>query len=130
MASCTCSLVRLSFFHCCCRSSLVLTLALGAIPIIFGEHRHWKQVPSELPFLAILLGAVSGAGINVYNQLIYNKKAGGKIAPELRLPPMMFGSFLFSCGKWLFHPLVQIEVLTLLPQVYSSLDGPPIQGMF
>jgi hypothetical protein len=41
---------------------------------------------------------MTGAAINVYNQLIYNKKAGGKVAPELRLPPMMFGSFLFSAG--------------------------------
>lgn len=71
----------------------------GAIPIIFEQHRHWKEVPSELPFLAILVGAVTGAGINVYNQLVYNRKSGGKTSPELRLPPMMFGSFLFSAGK-------------------------------
>ena len=73
-------------------------MQLGAIPIIFAENRHWKQVPSELPFLAIMVGAMSGAAINVYNQLVYNRKAGGKVAPELRLPPMMFGSFLFAAG--------------------------------
>ncbi|KIY03520.1 uncharacterized protein Z520_00211 [Fonsecaea multimorphosa CBS 102226] len=76
----------------------ILYMQLGAIPIIFGEHRHWKLLPSELPFLAILLGAITGAVINVFNQLVYNRKAGGKVAPELRLPPMMFGSFLFSSG--------------------------------
>ncbi|KAK4941599.1 hypothetical protein LTR10_018476 [Elasticomyces elasticus] len=76
----------------------ILYMQLGAIPIIFEGHRHWKPLPSELPFLGILVGAVSGAGINVYNQLVYNRKAGGKVAPELRLPPMMFGSFLFSAG--------------------------------
>lgn len=50
--------------------------------------------------MAILVGAVTGAGINVYNQLVYNRKSGGKTAPELRLPPMMFGSFLFSAGEF------------------------------
>ncbi|KIW52900.1 hypothetical protein, variant 1 [Exophiala xenobiotica] len=79
----------------------ILYMQLGAIPIIFAEHRHWKEFPSLLPFLAILLGAVSGAAINVYNQIIYNRKSGGKVAPELRLPPMMFGSFLFSSGMFL-----------------------------
>ncbi|KAL6246854.1 hypothetical protein RBB50_006161 [Rhinocladiella similis] len=78
----------------------ILYMQLGAIPIIFSEHRKWKELPSELPFLAILVGAVTGAGINVYNQLVYNRKSGGKTAPELRLPPMMFGSFLFSAGMF------------------------------
>jgi len=104
MESCTCSSVSSLSSPPVAILPLALTLAAGAIPIIFAEHRHWKEVPSELPFLAILLGAVTGAGINVYNQLIYNKKAGGKIAPELRLPPMMFGSFLFSSGEWSLHP--------------------------
>lgn len=71
----------------------------GAIPIIFAENRHWKQVPSELPFLAILVGTIFGAAINVYNQILYNRKSGGKVCPELRLPPMMLGSVLFSGGE-------------------------------
>ncbi|OQV01755.1 hypothetical protein CLAIMM_07052 [Cladophialophora immunda] len=79
----------------------ILYMQLGAIPIIFGEHRRWKLLPSELPFLAILLGAITGAIINVFNQLVYNRKSGGKVAPELRLPPMMFGSFLFSSGLFI-----------------------------
>ncbi|EXJ82933.1 hypothetical protein A1O3_06750 [Capronia epimyces CBS 606.96] len=79
----------------------ILYMQLGAIPIIFAEHRHWKLLPSELPFLAILVGTIIGAAINVYNQLIYNRKAGGKVAPELRLPPMMLGSVLFSGGLFI-----------------------------
>ncbi|OAP63296.1 hypothetical protein AYL99_02523 [Fonsecaea erecta] len=79
----------------------ILYMQLGAIPIIFGEHRHWKLLPAELPFLAILVGAITGAAINIYNQLVYNRKSGGQVAPELRLPPMMFGSFLFSSGLFI-----------------------------
>jgi hypothetical protein len=75
--------------------------ATGAIPFIFANHRHWPLVVSELPFLAIMLGAMAGAGINVYNQLVYNRKARGKLCPELRLPPMMFGSVLFASGLFI-----------------------------
>ena len=101
----------------------MLTFRAGAIPIIFAEHRHWKEFPSLLPFLAILLGAVSGAVINVYNQIIYNRKSGGKVAPELRLPPMMFGSFLFSSGEFCIGLTITCDLLTLARYVSYGLDG-------
>jgi MFS transporter, DHA1 family, multidrug resistance protein len=82
----------------------ILYMQLGGIPIIFGEERGWKQVPATLPFLCILIGAILGACANVYNQTIYNKAyhaAGNRAVPEKRLPPMMFGSVLFSAGQFL-----------------------------
>ncbi|KEF60769.1 uncharacterized protein A1O9_02331 [Exophiala aquamarina CBS 119918] len=81
----------------------ILYMQLGAIPIIFAEHRGWKQIPSELPFLAILVGTVIGAAINVWNQFRYNKiahKLEKSVVPEARLPPMAFGSVLFSAGMF------------------------------
>jgi len=75
----------------------------GAIPIIFAEHRGWGQVVSVLPFLAILVGTILGAAINVYNQLRYNrivKKVGKSVIPEARLQPMAFGSVLFAAGMF------------------------------
>lgn len=82
----------------------ILYMQLGAIPIIFGEIRGWNLLVSELPFLCILIGALLGAGINVYNQILYNKAyhaAGNRAVPEKRLPPMMLGSLLFSGGQFL-----------------------------
>ncbi|KAI1450571.1 polyamine transporter 1 [Annulohypoxylon stygium] len=82
----------------------ILYMQLGAIPIIFGEVRGWSILLSELPFLAILLGAVTGAVINVANQVYYNKAyhaAGNRAVPEKRLPPMMFGSVLFAGGQFM-----------------------------
>ncbi|KAK0713263.1 major facilitator superfamily domain-containing protein [Lasiosphaeria miniovina] len=81
----------------------ILYMQLGAVPIIFGEIRGWKPLVATLPFLAILIGAVIGAAINVYNQLHYNKAyraAGNRAVPEQRLPPMMLGSVLFSAGQF------------------------------
>ncbi|KAK8081196.1 hypothetical protein PG997_009014 [Apiospora hydei] len=82
----------------------ILYMQLGAIPYIFGELRGWPAFRSELPFLAILLGSVTGAVINVLNQLQYNRayRANGRRAvPERRLPPMMLGSVLFASSLFL-----------------------------
>ncbi|KAI0141847.1 major facilitator superfamily domain-containing protein [Xylariaceae sp. FL1272] len=82
----------------------VLYMQLGAIPFIFHEARGWGIVVSELPFIAVFLGAVVGAGINVVNQLFYNKAyraVGCRAIPEKRLPPMMLGSVLFASGQFI-----------------------------
>ncbi|PHH86946.1 hypothetical protein CDD83_9545 [Cordyceps sp. RAO-2017] len=81
----------------------ILYMQLGAIPIIFGELRGWKPLVAELPFLCIMIGAILGCGLNVYNQILYNKAyhaAGDRPVPERRLPPMMLGSVLFSGGQF------------------------------
>ncbi|EXJ56847.1 hypothetical protein A1O7_07191 [Cladophialophora yegresii CBS 114405] len=101
----------------------ILYMQLGAIPIIFAQNRHWKQVPSELPFLAILLGAVTGAVINIFNQIVYNRKAGGKVAPELRLPPMMFGSFLFAAGLFVTGWTADPSIHWIAPVIGLYLAG-------
>ncbi|KAF2001596.1 MSF membrane transporter [Amniculicola lignicola CBS 123094] len=82
----------------------ILYMQLGGIPIIFGELRGWSPLPATLPFLCILVGALIGASLNVYNQTLYNKAyhlAGNRAVPEKRLPPMMLGSVLFSAGQFL-----------------------------
>ncbi|KAM4055868.1 major facilitator superfamily protein [Hirsutella rhossiliensis] len=82
----------------------ILYMQLGAIPIVFGELRGWAPLVAVLPFLCILVGAVLGCALNVYNQLLYNKAyhaAGDRAVPEKRLPPMMLGSVLFSAGQFL-----------------------------
>src|SRR3569833_6883 len=82
----------------------ILYMQLGGIPIIFNEVRKWPPFVATLPFLCILIGAILGCGINVYNQTLYNKayhSAGNRAVPEKRLPPMMLGSLLFSGGLFL-----------------------------
>ncbi|KAL6694216.1 major facilitator superfamily domain-containing protein [Trichoderma pleuroticola] len=82
----------------------ILYMQLGAIPIIFWEVRGWDPIPAALPFLSIVLGAAIGCGINIYNQFLYNKAyyaAGSKAVPEMRLPPMMLGSFIFCASQFL-----------------------------
>ncbi|KAK8119685.1 uncharacterized protein PG998_004311 [Apiospora kogelbergensis] len=63
--------------------SVAAAAALGAIPYIFGEPRGWGAVARELPFVAILLCSLTGAVLNVLNQLQYNKtyRAHGGCGP-------------------------------------------------
>lgn len=82
----------------------ILYMQLGAIPFIFGEIRGWNLLQGELPFLAITLGSITGAALNTFNQLAYNKAyeaAGQRAVPEKRLPPMMLGSVLFAGGQFI-----------------------------
>jgi hypothetical protein len=79
----------------------ILYMQLGAIPIIFHEIRGWHPIVAALPFLSIIIGASMGCATNIYNQFRYNKAyhaAGKRAVPEMRLPPMILGSFLF-CGS-------------------------------
>ncbi|KKY37974.1 putative polyamine transporter 1 [Diaporthe ampelina] len=82
----------------------ILYMQLGAIPYIFGEIRGWNLLQSELPFLAITLGCITGAALNIFNQIAYNKAydaAGQRAVPEKRLPPMMLGSVMFAGGQFI-----------------------------
>ncbi|GAA5910879.1 hypothetical protein JCM5296_002558 [Sporobolomyces johnsonii] len=77
----------------------ILYLLFGAVPIIFEQHKGWTPVQSALPFLAVLVGTLTAASINLlYSHFVfapYLDKHDGKARPELRLPPMMLGGVIF-----------------------------------
>lgn len=104
----------------------ILYMQLGAVPIIFAEIRGWGTVASELPFLAILLGSITGAGINMSNQLYYNKAyhaMGDRPVPEKRLPPMMLGSLLFATGQFITGWTANPDVHWIVPVIGLYLTG-------
>lgn len=104
----------------------LLYMQLGAIPIIFTELRGWPLVSGELPFLAIMLGAIIGAGVNIYNQTVYNVKweqAGRRPVPEARLPPMMAGAFFFCAGQFLYGWTAAPHYPWIAPVVGLTLFG-------
>lgn len=104
----------------------ILYMQLGGIPIIFGEERGWGPFVAELPFLCIFIGALTGCGINVYNQTLYNKAyyaAGNRAVPEKRLPPMMFGSLLFSGGQFLMGWTASKNIHWIVPCIGLVMMG-------
>ena len=104
----------------------LLYMQLGAIPIIFAEHRHWPAVSADLPFLGIAFGAILGAGVNVLNQKWYNVKweaAGRRAVPEARLPPMMLGSFIFCGGQFIYGWTAAPEFPWIAPVIGLTMFG-------
>ncbi|KAM7219677.1 Major facilitator superfamily domain containing protein [Rhypophila decipiens] len=96
----------------------ILYMQLGSVPIIFMEVRGWKPFIATLPFLSILLGAIIGCGINIYNQMAYNKyfhAAGNRPVPEKRLPAMMVGSVFFASGLFVTGWTADPEIHWIVP---------------
>ncbi|PGH14179.1 hypothetical protein AJ80_06048 [Polytolypa hystricis UAMH7299] len=83
----------------------ILYLSLSSFPIAFQGIRGWNIVIGQLPFLALLVGILFGAAVNLLNQKFYIKKYRAnncRPVPEARLPPMMAGSVLFAAGLFIF----------------------------
>ncbi|KAF2401657.1 MFS general substrate transporter [Trichodelitschia bisporula] len=78
---------------------------LAAFPIEFQQERGWDLVVGSLPFLALLIGILIGAVVNLANQKYYMKRFNAnncRPVPEARLPPMMIGSLSLPTGLFLF----------------------------
>ncbi|KAI5306184.1 hypothetical protein KEM56_001932 [Ascosphaera pollenicola] len=83
----------------------ILYLNLAYFPIVFQEIRGWGQLVGQLPFLALFIGILFGAAINLYNQKFYISRFranNNRPVPEARLPPMMLGSVFFAAGNFIF----------------------------
>nr|ANM86350.1 putative MFS transporter [Cladonia uncialis subsp. uncialis] len=83
----------------------ILYANLAGFSIAFEEVRGWGLVTGNLPFLAIFIGILGAAVLNVYNNKYYFKRFrenGNRPVPEARLPPMMIGGILFAGGLFLF----------------------------
>lgn len=81
----------------------------------------------------MLLGIFGAGGVNIYNQSLYNKKFeanGNKPVPEARLPPMIFGSFFFTAGMFLFGWTATREIHWIAPVIGTVLLGFGFIGVF
>ena len=83
----------------------ILYANLAGFSIVFEEVRGWGAVTGNVPFLALFVGILGAAGLNIYNNKYYFKRFkenGNRSVPEARLPPMMIGGILFAGGLFLF----------------------------
>lgn len=80
----------------------LIFMVLEVYPIVFRDHRHWGPITSNLPFLALFIGALFAVCINIANQPLYmravERQGNGKAVPEARLPPIVLGGSFFSIG--------------------------------
>ncbi|KAK1675453.1 MFS transporter [Colletotrichum godetiae] len=83
----------------------ILYLFFEAYPISFSVKRGWSLGVGTLPFLSLGLGIVlGGVVVLLHLRLRYAKiyEAAGKVPPEERLIPMMFGSVALPIGMFWF----------------------------
>ncbi|KAH7139716.1 major facilitator superfamily domain-containing protein [Dactylonectria estremocensis] len=104
----------------------IVYLNLGAFPIIFGQMRGWTQVTASTPFLALIVGIIAGAVFNIQSQGFYLKKVAsnhGKSCPEARLPPMMAGAAVLTCGLFVMANTADVRFPWIAPIIGAALMG-------
>ncbi|KAL8729157.1 MAG: hypothetical protein Q9166_004896 [cf. Caloplaca sp. 2 TL-2023] len=111
----------------------ILYLTLEVFPIVFKEIRGWKLVISTLPFLALFVGVLFSAAINLANQPRYMRivdQNKGRPVPEARLPPMLLGGVLFVIGLFWFGWTSNPPHHWLLPVVAAVFIGAGFNVIF
>jgi len=104
----------------------ILYACLAAFPVVFEQQRGWNPLVGALPFLALLLGILIGAGANILNQKSYLKAFHAnhdKAVPEARLPPMMYGSVFFASGLFVFAWTAAPQYPWIAPCIGAVLVG-------
>lgn len=89
----------------CSSSPGILYANLESFSIEYQEVRQWGPVVGTLPFIALLIGILCAAAVNIYNNKYYRRRLmenGYRAVPEARLPPMMLGGIVFTAGQFLF----------------------------
>jgi uncharacterized integral membrane protein len=97
MVTCICAYASFVF--------ALLYMTLEFFSIVFYEDRGWPLVVSTLPFCALFVGILCAVFVNLANLPRYRRAVEankGRPVPEARLPPMIFGSIIFSLGLFLF----------------------------
>ncbi|KAH8665543.1 major facilitator superfamily domain-containing protein [Ilyonectria robusta] len=104
----------------------IVYLNLGAFPIIFQGERGWNEFTGSLPFLALLVGIVAGAFMNLKSQSFYlNRVAAnnGRAVPEARLPPMMAGAISITIGLFIVGNTAEAKYHWIAPVSGAALMG-------
>ncbi|KIN05524.1 hypothetical protein OIDMADRAFT_38051 [Oidiodendron maius Zn] len=101
----------------------ILYLFFEAYPISFQQDRGWNQGVGALPFIGILIGVLLGSVTITYTtktRFARKLKKHGKVIPEERLVPMMYGAVIFPIGlfwfAWTSNPHI-----TWVPQAISGI---------
>lgn len=82
-----------------------LYMLFAAYPIVFQEVRGWSEGIGGLAFIGVLVGMLVAVAYTFIDNIHYAKLARqttGRLAPELRLPVGIVGSFALPIGLFWF----------------------------
>lgn len=101
----------------------IIYLTFFAFPYSFTVVRGWEIGVSSLPFLALLIGYLLGFVLSVLeSRLRFQRllqKSSGEVAPEERIPPMIFGSVIVVIGLFWFA-WTSSPSISWVPQVIAG----------
>ncbi|KAG8631414.1 hypothetical protein KVT40_000554 [Elsinoe batatas] len=83
----------------------ILYLTFVMYPFAFVSVRGWDPIPGSLPFLGLFIGICIACIIIAMHSLLYVRPrllSRGRLQPEDRLPPMIFGSVCLTGGLFWF----------------------------
>lgn len=84
----------------------MLYATFASYPIVFGEMRGWSIAITGLAFLGMLVGALIGNVIYVFENRRYirmlDANNGQPLAPEARLPLTILGAALMPIALFIF----------------------------
>jgi hypothetical protein len=101
----------------------ILYLFFTAYPISFQRERGWNQGVGALPFIGILIGVLLGSITITYvtkTRFARKLKKHGRVIPEERLVPMIFGAVIFPIGLFWFA-WTSSPHITWVPQAISGI---------
>jgi multidrug resistance protein len=82
-----------------------LYMFFAAFPIVFQEYRGWNQGVGALAFLGVMVGMMLAVIVGIFDNRRYLKetdRAGGRAAPEVRLPPTLVAAIIVPLGLFWF----------------------------
>lgn len=102
----------------------IIYLTFFAFPFSFEQVRGWKMGVGSLPFFGLLIGYLGGCVFALLESRIRFKrllaKHEGEVAPEHRIPPMIFGSVVVIGGLFWFAWTGSPDILWV-PQVIAGI---------
>ncbi|KAJ8597731.1 multidrug resistance protein 4 [Rhizopogon salebrosus TDB-379] len=102
-------------------------LMFATFPALFSEVYHFNTGMSGLAYIGIGFGFVSATvfGVKLSDKMyIYlAAKNGGKGKPEMRVPPLIFGSFFVPVGILWYGWSAQAHVHFMMPIIGTAIFG-------
>jgi len=102
-------------------------LMFATFPSLFSDTYHFSTGTGGLAYIGLGFGFLSAAwfGAKISNQMYARlaDKNDGKGTPEMRIPPLVFGSFFVPIGLFWYGWSAQAKLHWIMPMIGSGIFG-------
>jgi len=110
----------------------LLFLCVTSVGQQFQEKHNFSFVASYVPLISISIGFYFGGALNIVNSNRYSKikKKYGTVAPEQRLPAMMFFGWTLPCGLFIYGWTMRPSIHWFVPCIGLGFVGSGVATIF